>query len=608
MAESVKQPIPSDATVAAPRRITLWPVLAILAAAAVLCFLAENPPSDSYAVCSPSHKIYTVDPQNPQVECLVIQGATIVDTGNRADVQARWRVRHRHPLFSSLLWIPRFPWSSSLPITTIDADSAVVPGLADAHAHVFHYGFKTNLDIGGCRSVNEILQRLKVYVFNHPDILNDPSSWIEGMGWDQTQWSDTRYPHADDFDTEPLLRGRRISLQRVDGHATWVSNRVLQLMGDLPYEVSGGAIIRDDKGKPTGILIDNAMLLIPAPPASSARVIEYINHTITDALAVGLTSIHDAEATPAMIAGFTEYVENTKSPIRLYVMGHVESDSYWGDQIPRLINHGIGGRLTIRSIKLVADGALGSFGAAMLEPYSDDPTTKGIMRFEPEQLSKLVKQFWDDGWQINVHCIGDQANKAVLDIFEAILSNSSSTKFADRRNRIEHAQIMTIDDLDRIGRLNVIPSVQPTHATSDMSYAEQRLGPERVKGAYAYQTLLKSANGVLPLGSDFPVEGINPILGFYAAISRLTVSGESPHGPGGWFPSEKLTRPQALKGMTLDAAYASFTEDILGSLVPGKFADYVVLDRDIMTIPYSEIPDTKVRATVVDGTVVYGCL
>ncbi|KAH7924458.1 hypothetical protein BV22DRAFT_1013302 [Leucogyrophana mollusca] len=591
------------------RRLITWPLLAALAAAGVFFVAADNTlTSNSYAVCSPSRKIYTVDSSRPQVECILVRDSLVADTGDLADIQARWRAHHSSAVWGPL-WLSDFlPWKPSLKVSTIHADNAVVPGLADPHAHIFHYGFKTNLDIGGCRSIDEILQRLKAYVLSHPDVLNDPSRWIEGMGWDQTQWSDTRYPHADDFDAEPLLRGRRISLQRVDGHASWVSNRVLQLMGNLPSEVSGGAVIRDEKGKPTGILIDNAMLLIPAPPASKAQVLEYINRTITDALAVGLTSIHDAEATPRMIAGFKEYAENAKPPLRLYVMGHVESDSYWGDQIPRLINHGVGGRLTIRSIKLVADGALGSFGAAMLEPYSDNPSTSGILRFVPEELSKLVKQFWEDGWQVNIHCIGDRANNAVLNIFEDILANSSATTLMDRRPRVEHAQIMMPSDLERIGRLGVIPSVQPTHATSDMLYAEERLGPARIKGAYAYQTLLQSAKGILPLGSDFPVEGINPILGFYAAVSRLTPDGTSPHGPGGWYPSERLTRAQALKGMTLDAAYASFTEDTLGSLAPGKFADYVVLDRDIMTVPQAEILGTKVLATVVDGEVVYGSL
>ncbi|CDO70442.1 hypothetical protein BN946_scf184999.g83 [Trametes cinnabarina] len=229
------------------------------------------------------------------------------------------------------------------------------------------------------------------------------------------------------------------------------------------------------------------------------------------------------------------------------------------------------------------------------------------MRLPEEALNELVREWWDKGWSVNVHAIGDRANKAVLDAFEQIAHSAGDV--ADRRPRIEHAQIMRREDLERSGKLGVLTSVQPTHATSDMWYAETRLGPERIRGAYAYQTLLQSSrNGVLPLGSDFPVEGINPLLGFYAAVARLDTDGKSPRGEDGWFPSERLTRAQALKGMTLDAAYASFAEDTLGSLEPGKRADFVILDRNIMdeSRPFSEILEAKAKATVIDGKVVFG--
>jgi len=287
-------------------------------------------------------------------------------------------------------------------------------------------------------------------------------------------------------------------------------------------------------------------------------------------------------------------------------MGNVPSESYWGPQIPRLLNYGRHGRLNIRSIKLYTDGALGSWGAALLAPYSDKPETSGIMRSTPNALATLVQHFWKDGWQVNIHCIGDRANKIVLDIFEDIIE-TNFVNVTDWRPRIEHAQIMQVSDIERAGRLDVITSVQPTHATSDMWYAESRLGPTRLKGAYAYQTQLQaSASKVLPLGSDFPIEGVNPLLGFYAVISRLSVEGVSPHGAGGWYPEQRLTRAQALKGMTLDAAYASFAEKDLGSLTVGKKADFVILDRDIMTVPYSDILATKVQATVIDGSLAYG--
>jgi len=257
---------------------------------------------------------------------------------------------------------------------------------------------------------------------------------------------------------------------------------------------------------------------------------------------------------------------------------------------------------------LFADGALGSWGALLLAPYDDKPETSGLSLISQAELSKQMHRFWINGLQVNVHCIGDRANNVVLDIFEDILVGKGAN-VTEWRPRIEHAQIFSPEDQKRIGRLGVIASVQPTHATSDMPYAETRLGPERIRGAYAYQTLLRaSPTNVLPLGSDFPVESINPLFGFYAAVSRLYPNGSSPHGDGGWFPEQRLTRVQALKGMTLDAAYASFSEGVLGSLTPGKKADFVVLDRDIMTIQFSEILATKVSATVIDGEVVYGAL
>ncbi|KAH0834031.1 amidohydrolase family-domain-containing protein [Lanmaoa asiatica] len=573
-----------------------------LIAFGALLAVSRAPPSQDYALCSPGGKIYTVDAAHPNVECIVVSNTTIVDVG---DLGAHHSVPL--PLLSDSLscfqvpWLLNF-WLPSLPVAFLEHNSIVVPGLADAHAHVLQYGAAMNLDLTGCKSKQGIARLSRAP--SHPDILADPSRWVVGMGWDQNLWSDPQYPTADDFDSESLLRGRRIYLDRVDVHAAWVSNRVLQLMGKLPDEVDGGLVIRDSYGKPTGIFVDNAMTIVPVPPPTKAQLRDYFDRTVSDAHAVGLTSIHDAATEPHEIEFYQEY-------LRLYLMGHIESDEYWGKSLTRLIDYGIAERLNLRSVKLFTDeGALGSFGAALLEPYSDNPSTDGLMRVQPRTLSAFVKQFWEDGWQVNIHCIGDRANHIVLDIFDDILSNSEHGSATQRRPRIEHAQIMTLDDLERVGRLQaVIPSVQPTHATSDMWYAERRLGPARVRGAYAYQTMIQtSSTGVLPLGSDFPVEGINPLLGFYAAVSRLSPSGDSPHGSQGWYSSERLTREQALKGMTLDAAYAAFAEDKLGSLSIGKKADFVVLDRDIMTVPVSEILATKVKATIIDGEVVYGNL
>jgi len=285
-------------------------------------------------------------------------------------------------------------------------------------------------------------------------------------------------------------------------------------------------------------------------------------------------------------------------------MAHLDDAEYWGDRV-EMFQHD-GGRLTLRSVKLFADGALGSFGAALLEPYSDRADNWGILTFPPQVISKLVQQFVQNGWQTNVHCIGDRANRIVLNAFEKAF-DTSSTNSSFQRHRIEHAQIMTLEDISRLGMLGVIASIQPTHATSDMGYAERRLGAERIHGAYAWRTLLE--NGAkIAIGSDAPVESLNPLLGFYAAVTRLSPEGTSPHGDEGWYPLQRLTRYEALRGMTLDAAFASFTESVQGSLVPGKRADLVVLSRDIMTVPPGDILKAEVRATIVDGRLVYGSL
>ncbi|KAL0952329.1 hypothetical protein HGRIS_006609 [Hohenbuehelia grisea] len=590
-------------------RVQSWRVwLAGLVLAGTYLALKLN--NDQYAICSRSQAIYTVDDATPRAECILVKGSYIQDVGSLYQV----RTRRLPPFLSSLdarlpsSWTARL-WSwITLNVTYIKSTSILIPGLADAHAHTLEYGYKMELQLDGSGSIQEVVDRIKQYIVSHPDIHKNTSAWIEGMGWDQTKWPGAQFPTASDLASDSMLNGRPIALRRVDGHATWVSPRVLKLMGDLPDTVDGGLIVRDQDGKPTGVFVDNAMALIPIPAWSEEQMSMYFDTAMRDALAHGLTSIHDAMATPNIIDFIKRKAESGDLPIRMYLMGYVASDDYWGAQVPRLVDYGRDARLNVRSIKLVADGALGSWGAAMLEPYLDNPNTKGFMLHSSAVLTKLVKAFHDDGFQVNVHCIGDLANKEVLDIFERLIVDGQANT-TTWRPRIEHAQIMTEADLQRIGRLGVIASVQPTHATSDMWYAEKRLGPKRIQGAYAFQTLLRSSpNRVLPLGSDFPVEGINPLLGFYAAITRLSPEGTSPHGDGGWFPDERLTRAQALKGMTLDAAYAAFAEHERGSLVPGKKADFVVLDRDVMEVDVVEVLGTRVEATVVDGKVVYGRL
>ncbi|KAJ7502912.1 amidohydrolase family-domain-containing protein [Mycena galericulata] len=578
----------------------LRPLVAVLLLSRVSLHLFTP---DEYTLCSRTNSIYTVNETNPTAQCISIQGGRITAVGDEVNIRK-----------SGLGSIP-YPFGAD--VRYIKPEEIIVPGLADAHAHLLPQGYKMQLQLDGAGSVQEVIERIKSYITAHPDVHANTSRWIEGMGWDQTKWPGANFPTSADLSSDPLLRGRPILLLRVDVHAAWVSERVLELMAPLPPDIEGGSIIRDDSGDPTGIFVDNAMTLIPRPPWAPEQVIDFFNTAAAEALKFGLTSIHDASTDPDAIAFFKGFrmAEVGKLPIRLYLMAVPFSENFtdWQpSQIERLTDYGVHGRLNLRSVKLFTDGALGSWGAALIKPYTDKPDTNGIMRSSPETLDQLIRSAWKAEMQVNVHCIGDRANEVVLDVFERILAEEATNGNVDVatfRPRIEHAQILQPADLERIGRLGVIASVQPTHGTSDMWYAETRLGPERIKGAYAYRTLLEaSPNKVLPLGSDFPVEGVNPLLGFYAAVSRLGVDGRSPHGDGGWFPAERLTRSQTLKGMTLDAAYASFSDAELGSLTVGKRADFVILDRNIMEVDQSEILGTSVVATVVDGKVAYGTL
>ncbi|KAF8714228.1 hypothetical protein AX14_012868 [Amanita brunnescens Koide BX004] len=431
----------------------------------------------NYVLCSKSHNIYTVDDSAPNVPCISVRNTRIVALGALDDI-----------VDQRLAALPTFsvhPWITSLLSGLLKSqakyipDSAiVVPGLADAHGHFLENGYMKQLPLTGANSVQDVVDLVRQYIEAHPEIRDDPSRWVEGMGWDQTKWPGQIFPTASDLDQDPVLKGRQILLSRVDGHARLVSHAVLEIMGDLPDRVEGGEIVRDSEGNPTGLFIDNAMNLIPAPIWTDEQMSVYFDTTLKEALSSGLTSVHDAASQPHHIAFLKRKAEEGTLPLRLYLMAFSETDLYWGDKISRVINHGKHGRLNLRSVKLFSDGALGSWGAALLEPYSDKPDFKGFMLASSEHLSKLVHRYHEDGWQVNVHCIGDRANRIILDVFEDILEGKSGkpkVNVSEWRPRIEHAQIFSPTDLERIGKLGVIASVQPTHATSDMWYAESRL-------------------------------------------------------------------------------------------------------------------------------------
>ncbi|KZT19709.1 hypothetical protein NEOLEDRAFT_1141709 [Neolentinus lepideus HHB14362 ss-1] len=577
-----------------PNHILLLLLSLTLTSIVVVFRPTSNDLPASYAICSrDGNGIYTVDAQNTRVQCMVVRGATIIDTGSLDAIKTRWSdaVSESNPA-----------GNDDLEVRYIQRGSIIVPGLSDSHAHMLEYGASRQLPLEGAKTIPAAVALVRRYIESEPDVVNDTSKYIEGWGWDHTSWPKQEFPTAADLEADSVVKGRPVVLQSKDGHALWVSEAVIRSMEPLPDSVEGGVIVRDDSGKPTGVLLDNAQELVEKPPLTEKDLLRRFKYVVQDGLANGLTSIHDAGFSPVSLAFFKSQAEQGNLPIRIYGMTYFEETAdYWGDQSEMIINAG-NGRLSARSVKIFADGALRSGGAALHEPYADNPDTRGFMRLSAEVLNDVIPRFLRDGWQVNVHAIGDRANGIVLDAFEAALKGVNVTAL---RPRLEHAQILTKADMTRVGQLGVIASIQPTHVISDMWFAEDRLGPERVKGLYAFRSIIDHG-GRVALGTDFPVEDMNPMNTFYAAVTRVSPDGRSPHGPGGWFPEQRLTRVEALRGMTIDPAYASFTESTLGSLEHGKRADYVVLSQDIMVVSEKKILDTKVLATVLDGRPAFG--
>lgn len=598
----------SYAVVPRPQTLLSYRACIFLASFALSCALflyskqqQQLPVPASYVLCSRTGSwIYTVDEAGSRVQCLSVHNSLIVARGSLDEVKQHWNDHVFNVQASDARNMSRPP----LLIRYIDKGSIIVPGMSDSHAHILEYGASRMMDLEGAKTVQDCVAVVRKFILSHPDIKNDTSKFIEGWGWDHTSWPVEEWPTAADFEEDPIVKGRSVVLQSKDGHALWVSSSVIQSMLPLPETVDGGMIVRNPSSEPIGVFIDNAQDLVKKPTLTDIDLERRFAITIENAIANGLTSIHDAGFDPISLEFFKRQAEAGKLPIRIYGMTYFdENGEYWGDKIKPIISGG-NSMLGARSVKIFADGALRSGGAALYEPYSDNAGFNGVMRLETDLLNSVVPRFLHDGWQVNIHAVGDRANGIVLDTFEAALQGINVTA---SRPRIEHCQIMTKADMVRLGRLGVIASVQPTHVISDMWYAQDRLGPERVKGLYAFRSLLDSGARIT-FGSDAPVEEINPLSGFYAAITRLSPLGQSPHGSGGWFPDQCLTREEALRGMTIDPAYASFTESILGSLVPGKHADFVVLSQDIMSIPTNQILNTKVSATVINGQPIYGMI
>jgi predicted amidohydrolase YtcJ len=481
--------------------------------------------------------------------------------------------------------------------TVIDGKGrTLLPGLIDAHAHVIGLGTaRLQADLTGSTSLENALASLSTYAKAHPK-----DAWIQGNGWNQVTWKLGRFPTAKELDT--AIADRPAWLSRIDGHAGWANTAALELAGidkDTKDPV-GGHIERDADGNPTGVLVDAAMELVTRriPVPTEAQLAAALDVALDEMASVGLTGVADAGIDQPTLALYKRYADAGKLRTRIYAMIWDTGADF--DAISKdgpLLGYG-NDVLTVRSVKLAADGALGSRGAAMLAPYTDDPGNRGLRFLTDEALTAKVGKALEKGYQVNVHAIGDAANHQVLDAFEAAYKAHGGQQL---RNRVEHAQIVPVADIPRFVSLQLIASMQPTHATSDMNMAEDRVGPERIKGAYAWRTFLDQGTRIAA-GSDFPVENANPFFGLHAAVTRQDHAGQP---PGGWYPEQAMRMTEALRAFTLDAAYAQHAEKTLGTLEPGKWADFILVDQDVFEIEPARIWSTKVLETWVGGKRVY---
>ena len=479
-----------------------------------------------------------------------------------------------------------------VPATDIDGGGKyVLPGLTDAHGHVLGLGeLKLQADLRGTTSIEDALARIRKHMAANPS-----SRWVMGRGWNQVLWKDKRFPTARELDA--VVADRPAVMTRVDGHASWLNTAALKVAGITAStpDPQGGQIVRDASGQPTGVLVDTAEALIEKriPAATDMEVKQQLLAAMNEVASLGMTGVHDAGIDAQTWGAYRDLGAQGQLPIRIYAMLRDSPEDRQlmqsGPRMPQFDD-----RLQMRAVKAWADGALGSRGAALMQDYSDQPHHRGLMMYTREQMQELATLTASKGWQLNVHAIGDAGNRLVLDTLETMLTKEQRHAL---RPRIEHAQVIALDDIKRFARLEVIASIQPTHATSDMNMAEDRLGAKRVQGAYAWRKLI-NAGVRLAGGSDFPVELPNPFYGLYAAVTRQDREG---HPPGGWYPEEKLTREEALRLFTIDAAYAAQMEHATGSLEPGKWADFIIVDRDYFKIPESEIDDIKVVGTYVAG-------
>jgi predicted amidohydrolase YtcJ len=512
--------------------------------------------------------VYTVDSTFSKAEAFAVKDGKFVAVGSAADLKARYEATQE-----------------------VDAKGQFIyPGFYDAHCHFYRYSLGlSSANLVGTTSWEDVLQKLQVHRQKFPK-----AAWLLGRGWDQNDWPGKQFPTKDELDR--LFPDVPVAIIRVDGHAALVNQKALALAGiTAATPVSGGTITRDARGHLTGLLVDNATRLVGnnIPEPSPAEAAQLLLQGQQNCLAVGLTSLADAGLDKANIDQMAALQQQGQLKLRLYAMLNPTpaNKAYYLKNGPVLTD-----MLTVNSFKVYADGALGSRGACLVEPYADRPKETGFLLSTEKEYRALARELAASKFQMNTHAIGDSANRIILNIYGEALKSQK-----DRRWRIEHAQVITPADMPKFGQFGIVPSVQPTHATSDMYWAGERLGAQRVKSAYAYAELLKQY-GQLALGSDFPVEDINPLFGFHSAVARQ----DAKNFPKGGFQMENaISRPDALRGMTTWAAHAAFEEKRKGQIRPGMLADFVVLNTNLLTAPNAQLRGATVLQTWIGGKLVF---
>jgi predicted amidohydrolase YtcJ len=522
-------------------------------------------------------RVYTVDAALPRAQAVAVRGDRIVFVGSNQEAAAL-----------------RGPSTRVFDVQ----GKTVIPGLIDSHGHLTGLGAALRtVDLVGTRSYDAVIERVARRAAQVP-----AGTWVVGRGWDQNDWPDTRFPTHERLSA--AVSAHPVVLTRIDGHAIFVNARAMQLAGitRTTPDPAGGRIIRDAQGEATGVFVDNAMSLVrravPAETRNETR--DGVRMAMRELNRLGLTGFHDAGVSCDAIRLYEEMARANELTARNHVMIAGGATACLDEMLKLGPRDNVDGKhlLAVRAIKLSADGALGSRGAKLIEPYADEPSHSGLELIPAQRIKEVALRALRSGFQLNVHAIGDGANRTVLDAFESALREVPKV---DHRFRVEHAQILHANEIPRFAELGVIPSMQAVHQTSDMYWAETRIGWTRMQGAYAWRSLLNTGV-VIAGGSDFPVESADPLLSFHAAVSRQDANGWP---LGGWLPQQRMTRAEALQHLTIWPAYASFREHLVGSISTGKLADIVVLSRDIMTVPIEDILGTRVEMTIMNGNIVY---